>query len=136
MALAVSFQSCTGNKPCDCSSLAGEYSYYTTDSLGSRLLEGKVTFKEVTKGNYSMSFHIENQPPDFPGIGGFRSSNPRVAFNVTNRKAYITMSPVESDYSVTMELDLVGNSLVGEWTHSTMRGVINKGRFYGNRISF
>lgn len=136
IALAVSLQSCSSSKPCNCNSLAGDFNYYVTDSLGVRLLEGKVSFDEITKGNYSMSFHIGKEFSDFPGIGGFRSQNPKVTFNETTRKVFITFADMQTDYGLYLELDLVGNSLVGEWTHSTMRGVVNKGRFTGSRTNF
>jgi hypothetical protein len=134
-AVVFTFQSCSGSGQYTAASLPGTFEYHLVDQSGERLLEGKVSFKETSDGKYTMEFVIDKTLKDFPGVDGFRSQNPTVTYTPETRKVFIAMTPMTGDYQLYLNLDLVGNSLAGDWSHDTMKGTQSQGRFYGTRIN-
>ncbi|MBK9331551.1 MAG: hypothetical protein IPM96_03860 [Ignavibacteria bacterium] len=106
----------------------GKYRYKMSDSTGKALIEGIITVKTYVNGEITGTLLVtKNYVPDFPGYSSM-SNEFSGNINSTEKKVFINTNPRIADSNVFWNMDLLSNSVAGEWRYSVFRGNSTSGK--------
>ncbi|MBV6477896.1 MAG: hypothetical protein HGGPFJEG_00641 [Ignavibacteria bacterium] len=104
----------------------GDYKFIMTDSLKSKLAEGILTVKTISKDKFSGTYKFTKKHKDFSGLevmnGEFSGE-----INKAENKVFINTNPRIADSNVFWNLKFTKSSLSGSWVHSVFRGTSSGG---------
>lgn len=106
----------------------GKYNFTMSDSTGKKLLEGTLDVKTYSddkiSGSYEFKKIYDNKFPGFTSMAGQFDGN----VNNIEKKIFINTNPKIADSNVFWNLVIKSSSLSGEWSYSTLRGTVSKGK--------
>lgn len=111
----------------------GEYEFVMYDSLNTRLIGGKLTFR-TNDTVHTAEIDIEHEYKDFYSHGNMKSGKNYMHYNKNSGIIFINMNPSSTDDNVFITLTATGGKLTGTWTHSTIAGEMGKGTFTAKKI--
>ncbi|MBK8981751.1 MAG: hypothetical protein IPM38_05360 [Ignavibacteria bacterium] len=106
----------------------GMFRYKMSDSTGKALVDGIITVKTNVNGEITGTLLVtKNYVTDFPGY--FSMSNEFSGnINSAEKKVFINTNPRIADSNVFWNMDLLSNSVAGEWRYSVFRGNTTTGK--------
>ncbi len=106
----------------------GEYNFSFSDSAGSKLIEGTMKL-DTNAENFTGSYQITQKYVDnFPGLSTMQGSLAGT-YSKAENKLFINMNPKVADANIFINGKVFRNSLVGQWSYSTIIGVQAAGSF-------
>lgn len=121
--------SCSGSKYTAVDIKTGNYSFSMSDSTGNTLVDGdmKIDTTESVKvfGTYSFT---KKYVSDFPGLSTM-GGNFGGTYEKSTGMVHLNMNPKIADANVFINAKVFRNSLAGEWSYSTIKGIKATGKF-------
>jgi hypothetical protein len=121
--------SCSGSKYTPVDIKTGNYSFSMSDSTGNTLVDGDMKIDTTSTGKVSGTYSFTKKyVSDFPGLSTMGGS-----FAGTYEKkegmVHINMNPKLADANVYIGARVYRSSLAGEWSFTTIKGVLATGKF-------
>ena len=125
--------SCSGSKYSAQSVKPGNYSFSMSDSTGNTLADGEMKVDTSAGKVYGTYSFTKKYVSDFPGLstmgGNFDGS-----FEKSTGMVHLNMNPKLADANVFINAKVFRNSLAGEWSFSTYKGIKATGKFVAKGI--
>jgi major membrane immunogen (membrane-anchored lipoprotein) len=124
--------SCSGSKYTPVDIKTGDYSFSMSDSSGNTIAEGDMKIDTSAGGKvygtYTFTHKYKSNYPGLNTMGGTFDGS----YNKTDGMIHLNMNPKLADANVFVEARVYRNSIAGEWSFSTMKGVEATGHFVAN----
>jgi hypothetical protein len=129
---AVSIISCSGSKYTPVDIKTGKYSFSMSDSLGNTVAEGDMNLDTTeggrVYGTYSFTTKYNSSYPGLNTMGGIFDGD----YDKGTGMVHLNMNPKLADANVFVEARVYRNSLAGEWSFNTNKGIKSTGKFVAN----
>jgi major membrane immunogen (membrane-anchored lipoprotein) len=114
--------------------ISGNYYFVMYDSSDAQLAEGTMqiskTDNTLLNGTYKFTKKYSQDSPIFGSMMGYFEGN----LTGNGSKAFFNMNPKIADNNVFINAGVSVDSLNGKWTHSTMKGIKDSGKFRAVRV--
>jgi len=142
IAFALVFNACSGSDSEKSISLkTGKYTYVLSDSAGTSLVEGEMSFVTITKlqgtgdvNDYEVtgSYTITKNTADstYQGFSTMNGGELKGYYNDTRKFININTNPRIADANVFINAIVKSKSMDGGWHYSTFRGTHNEGGLF------
>lgn len=99
-----------------------------TDSLGKKILDGKLTVKDYLLDKISGTYELTNvYQEDFIALGVMNGEFDGNVIQDSNT-VFINTNPRIADANVFWNMKIKSSSVSGEWRYSVFRGSVNSGK--------
>jgi hypothetical protein len=124
--------SCSGSKYIPVDIKTGNYGFSMSDSMGNTIAEGDMNIDTgaggKVYGTYSFTAKYVSSYPGLNTMGGTFDGT----YNKSDGMVHLNMNPKLADANVFVEAKVYRNSIAGDWSFSTMKGVKATGHFVAN----
>ena len=125
-----SFIACSGSSSkSKKSKMEGNYEFVMLDTLKNKLIDGDLLITKQNDSTYKASIDIKTKYKDFYSYGNMKTTNIYMNYEKPTNKVFINMNPTSTDDNVYIMLEFENNELTGEWSHTTIAGIMGKGNF-------
>jgi len=132
--LIFSFIACTGSSSkSKKTKMEGNYEFVMLDTLNNKLIDGDLFITKQNDSTYKASIDIKTKYKDFYSYGNMKTTNIYMNYEKPTNKVFINMNPTSTDDNVYIMLNYDNNDLTGEWSHTTIAGVMGKGNFNASK---
>jgi len=124
--------SCSGSKYTPVDIKTGNYNFSMSDSSGNTIAEGDMNIDTGTGGKVYGTYSFTNKyVSSYPGLNTMGGTFDG-AYSKTDGMLHLNMNPKLADANVFVEARVYRNSIAGDWSFTTMKGVKARGHFVAN----
>jgi hypothetical protein len=134
VAVIIFCYSCSGSHDSDYNNkhtkfMKGDYDFSFSDSLGTKLVEGTLTI-DSNSASFTGRYDITQKDTtvSMPGMTMMKGSL-NGTYSRKDNSLFINMNPKLADANIFIKGKVYKNSLIGDWSYSTMMGVKKSGSF-------
>ena len=127
--------SCSGSKPpTNFVVKDGKYNFFFFDTANSKKCDGNLTLENAYPNKIFGKYNVVNRNQDT--IPGFNYNKGYYEGTTTDKgnTIFLNMNPKIADANLFVNANVVGDSIVGTWNFSTLKGIQDRGIFKAGLI--